>query len=483
MIDLKEKSIQTVRWTFLYQFANYAITFVLSIVLARLITPTEFGLTAMVAIFISIANILINSGFSSSLIRFKDSTPDDYSTVFYFNIFISFFLYVLIFFSAPFIADFYSQPELIPITRLITLVFVIGSFSIIQNTILIVDLNFKKQVILSLISLFISVVVAIILALKNYGVYSIVWQTLIQTSVYCILLWATSKWRPVGRFNIKSIKKLWKFSSYVFFTGIFNSIADNLDNIIIGKIFQSNTLGLFVRAKSTRGIPQNIMSSVLSTTTFSVLSKVNDNIEEFRIKHLQFYRITIFFLIPFTIAFYWICDDFILFFYGDKWAQAIPLLKILSIGLIPIILGILISQSIMSFGDSKLQMQLSVVKRIIIICILPTGFIFGMEKFMIIFVVAQYIGLVIDFYFIRNKLSTLWMDYFKPIVHPLGFSILFSIILLSFKSLEICEGYLINILFDTFIMLLIYMTLSFKFNNSEYRNFIQLIPLPKFFKK
>lgn len=483
MDNLKQKSIQTVRWTFMFQFLNYAISFVLSIVLARLITPEEFGLTAMISIFIALANILINSGLSSSLIRFKDSTPEDYTTVFYFNTFISFLLYGIMFFVAPSIASFYDQPDLLPITRIITLVFVINSFSVVQNAILVINLDFKKQVILNIISLFLSVIIAIVLAIKGFGVYSIVWQTLSQSTFLCILLWVTSKWKPKGGFNLNSLKKLWGFSSYILFTGIFNSIADNLDNLIIGKVFQSNSLGLFVRAKSTRAIPQNILSNVLSTTTFSILSKINDDPSKFKDKHLKFYKLTMFFLIPFTFAFFWVSEDFILFFYGDTWTKAVPLLKIISFGLIPMILGVLFSQSIMSYGDSKLQMKLSILKRTITVIALPSGLFLSINEFVFVFVISQYLGLFIDLFYVQKKIGITWIQYFQPIILPLIFSITFSFVIYIIKNLNLYEGHFINLIFDTLIVFSIYAILSFKLNKIAFLNFKEIIPIPKLGKK
>ena len=479
MDNLKQKSIQTVRWTFMFQFLNYAISFVLSIVLARLITPEEFGLTAMISIFIALANILINSGLSSSLIRFKDSSPEDYTTVFYFNTFISFLLYGIMFFVAPSIASFYDQPELIPITRLVTLVFVINSFSIIQNTILVINLDFKKQVILNIISLFLSVIIATILAIRGFGVYSIVWQTISQSSFLCILLWVTSRWKPEGSFNFKSLKKLWSFSSYVLFTGIFNSIADNLDNLIIGKVFQSNSLGIFIRAKSTRAIPQNMLSNILSTTTFSILSKVNDDKSLFKQMHLKFYNLTMFFLIPFTFAFFWISNDFILFFYGEAWIKAIPLLKTLSFGLIPMILTIFFGQSIMSYGDSKLQMKLSILKRIVTIISLPCGLFLSINEFVFVFVVTQYIGLFIDLFYVQKKIGVTWNQYFQPAILPLIFSVIFSLLLFFIEKRNLFDGYLINIVFNVIISFSIYTILSFKLNRATLVSFKELIPMPK----
>lgn len=480
MTDLKRKSIETVRWTFLYQLANYSVTFVLSIILSRLISPEEFGLTAMISIFISIANILINSGLSSSLIRYKESSPSDYSTVFYFNIGVSLSIYLVLFFSAPFIAAFYEQPELILLTRTITLVFVLSSFGLIQNTILIKELNLKKQTLINFSGLFISVIVGIVMALKGYGVYAIVGQTLSQSACVTSLLWITSKWRPSGFIKIESLKKLWKFGSYVLFTGIFNSIANNLDNLIIGKIFAPATLGLFVRAKSTRAIPENIFSSVLSTTTFSILSKLNDNFEELKKKHLYFFRLSVFFFIPFMIGFNLASDDLILLLYGRKWEDSIPLLKIISFGILPNMLSAFFSQSILSFGDSKVTMKLNMIKRSVTLCLLPFGFFLDIYDFVWIFVLSQFIGLFLDILFTKSRFKTLWFDYLGEMVLPVLISCLFVFVYYSLSYFGLEFSNLISLLIKMFIAFSIYTILSYLLMKKTFNDFIELLPLGKF---
>lgn len=479
MTSLKQKSIETVRWTFLYQLANYSISFVLSIILSRLISPEEFGLTAMISIFISIASILINSGLSSSLIRYKESSPSDYSTVFYFNILVSLIFYIILFILAPFISLFYNQPELTLLTRTITLVFVISSFGLIQNTLLVKELNFKKQTLINFSGLFTSVVVGINMALKGYGLYAIVGQTLSQAACVTTLLWVTSKWRPTGFINLDSLKKLWKFGSYVLFTGIFNSIANNLDNIIIGKVFSPATLGLFVRAKSTRAIPENIFSSVLSTTSFSILSKLNDNLEELRNKHLYFFRLAVFFFIPFTFAFNLICDNLVILLYGEKWKAAIPLLQIISFGILPNMLSSFFGQSLMSLGNSKVTMKLNMIKRTITLSMLPLGLFIEIHQFVWIFVISQYLGLILDIYFTINNLKTKWSNYLNEIWRPLIASILFVVIYFVFIQIEVKLNVFSLLLFKGILVLTTYSFFAYFLMNETLKHFLELLPLKK----
>lgn len=481
MTDLKKKSIETVQWNLIAKFSQYFITFFLSIILARYISPAEYGLTGMLSIFISISNILLNSGLSSALVRDKKASKDDYSTVFYFNIIVSCGLYMILFFFAPLIAAFYNEPDLILLTRTITLVFVITAFGLIQNTILIKELDFKKQTILNLISLLVSIVVAIYMAVNNWGVYAIVGQTLIQAAVLTILLWGTSKWRPIGQFSKNSFLKLWKFGSNVLFTGIFNSIANNIDNLMIGKIFQPAILGHFVRAKSTKAIPENIFSGVIGTTVFSILSKLNDNLEEFRTKQFLFFKIIVVFSLPLTVIFFLLSSNLVLILYGQKWAEAIPSLQILSFTLFPSLLTTLTGQTIMTLGDSRLVLYLSIFKRSLNFVVIPLGIFISLKVFIIGFVIIQYIGFFVDLFFVSKKVQSSVWEYYLFMIKPIIISLV--ILIFGFYIFPFINfGIVANTILIGLISFSMYFGLYFVFQKKELYGLVSILPINRFKK-
>ena len=206
---LKQQAITGTKWSSINQFGKYFISFFLSLILARLLEPEEFGLVGMLSIFTVIAGVFINSGLSTAIIRSHNTTVKDYDTVFYFNIFVSLFFYFLLFILAPTIAKFYNEPMLVNLTRWVSLVFLINSFGIVQNAILVKRLDFKTQSIASLIGILVSAIVGGSMAFMGYGVYSIVGQILSQAITTNLLLWIMSTWRPVGWFNKKSFRNLW----------------------------------------------------------------------------------------------------------------------------------------------------------------------------------------------------------------------------------------------------------------------------------
>lgn len=435
MTDFKGKSISSGKWNLILQVGQYGITFFLSIVLSRMITPAEFGLTGMLTIFISIATIITNSGLASALVFDKKSDEDDYTTVFLFNAFVSISLYVLIYMCAPLIARFYNEPLLISLTRWISLVFVFNAISIIQNTILVINLDFKTQSIIKLTSLIISVVVAIILALFGWGVYSIVAQTLVQALVASFLFWYKSSWRPTGRFTKKSFLKLWNYGSKILFSNLFTSLVQNVDNLLIGKIFQPTTLGLFVRAKSTKAIPENIFTLAFQTSIFPILSKLNEDRIEHRKKHLQFFKIGSYFIFPLVLVFFFFTPELIRFLYGKNWVGAIPYLQIISFSIIPYFLGILFNQTLLSLGDSKLFMKLNMFRRVLGLINIPVAIFWGLIPYLYSIVIFNVIGLFIDILYSAPKIGTTFKDYLPTILKSLIYSLVMIVIILSVQYL------------------------------------------------
>jgi teichuronic acid exporter len=429
--NLKQQAVSGAKWNMLLNFGRYFITFFLSIILARLLDPEEFGLIGMLTIFTSIAQVFINSGLATALIRAKDVSSEDYSTVFYFNIVVSSFFYVLLYFTAPLISDFYGESELIPLTRLVSLVFLINSFGLIQNAILVKEINFKNQALCNLAGLIVSVIVSAILAFNGFGVYSIAWQAVSQAFITNLLFWVTSKWRPNSGFSLKSFKKLWSFGSKILSTTIVAKIIDNIDNIIIGKMFSAGQLGYYVRAKSTKQLPEQIFTSVLSSTSFAVLSKVNDDDNELRRLHLHFFKLSSYFFFPIVFGFIAVAEAFIVVLYSDKWLPSVPLFQIIGLASISYFLSALFSQTIMAKGDGTLYFRLNAGKKLLGLLTIPFGIWGGLYQFIIAFVCINIIGLFLDIFFTSRLLNIRITQYLKAMKG----SLLISIIMGSFVYL------------------------------------------------
>lgn len=472
---LKQKALSGTKWSSILQFGRYGISFFLSIVLARLLDPEEFGLIGMLTIFTVIAQIFINSGLSSAIIRDKTAVEKDFSTVFYFNLCVSLLFYAVLYFAAPTIANFYEEPILIKLTRWVALVFVINAFGLVQNAILVREIDFKTQSISHLSGLAVSVLVGGFMAFQGHGVWSIVGQVLSQAIVTNTLLWILSQWKPRDGFSFASFKKLWAFGSKILATTLVTQVIDNIDTILIGKLFSAQNLGFYTRAKSSREIPQNIFRGVLGSVSFSVLSNVNDSLTELRRIHLRFLKLAAFLIFPVVLGLIAAAKPFVIVLYSDKWLPSVPILQIIAFFAITYTLGVLFSQTLMALGKAGKYFQLNVVKRIISLLALPVGLFFGLYPFFIALVILGFIGFLLDLIFIGKELNISLIDYFIVLIKyffPAAFMMcaVYGLSLLPIQSMHAL------LIIQIFTGILIYWLFSVIFKVEEYyeiRNIIK----------
>ena len=250
--SLKQKTISGVLWSCVERFSVQGIQFVIMVII---LLPSDYGMIGMLAIFIAIAQTLIDSGFSNALIQKKDRSEIDYSTVFYFNIAVGIVLYFILFFSSPLIARFYNTPELTGLTRVLALNLFINSLAVVQRAILSIKIDFKTQAKASFSAAIISGIVGIVMAYTGFGVWSLAVQTVLNAFVNTVLLWIFSKWIPLKVFSFESFKKLFAFGSKLLASGLLDTIYRNIYTIVIGKKFASTDLGYFTRADQFAQFP------------------------------------------------------------------------------------------------------------------------------------------------------------------------------------------------------------------------------------
>lgn len=465
--SLKDSAVSAVKWNAIVHIGQYSISFGLSIILARLLKVEEFGLLGMLSIFTALAMVFINSGLSTAIIRSKNATADDYSTVFYFNIFVSAFFYLLLFFLAPAIADFYKEHQLISLTRWISLVFLINSSGIIQNALLVKEINFKQQTICHLSGLAISAVIAAIMAFQNFGVYSIVGQAISQAFVTNFMLWVYSDWRPTGIFRMGSFKKLWSFSSKILATNLVSQLFNNIDNILIGKVFSAEQLGFYVRAKSTKQLPEQIFTGILSSTSFAVLAKYSDNKAELRRLNIHFYKLGSYFYIPVILGFIAIAKPFIVLLYSEKWLPSVSLFQMMAVASIAYFLSALFSQTIMALGEGKLYFRLNSAKRILGLFTIPIGLYWGLIPFIWMIVLISYVNLILDYFYVGKLIGIKMLDYIRFLALPFVGSVFMAFVVFTMNYLPINSKILL-LLLQIPIGIFIYISFSSLFRIPEY---------------
>lgn len=399
MSSLKKSALSGMFWTFIQQFSTQGITFVVSVILARILLPEEFGLIALLTVFIGVGNVLVNGGLSQSLIRSIEVDDDDYSTVFFFNIIISILVYFIIFFSAPYIAEFYNQPQLKEIARVYTLTFVISSLSVVQFTRLNRDMDFKKQTIITIPSLVISGTLGITLALNNFGVWSLVWSAIAKETAHTIQLWWWSPWLPKLHFKKEKIKQHFGFGYKLTIAGVVDTLFKDIYTIVIGKFFDPIQVGFYNRASTLRMLPVKNFGAVLNKVTFPLFSKIQDDDERLKNAYKKIMQMSVFLVAPTLLFMAVLAEPLFRFLITEKWLPAVPYFQILCVAGISYPLNAYNLNVLAVKGRSDLFLKLSIIKKILILVVVTIAFNWGIYGLLFGQLFLSIIGLFFNGYF------------------------------------------------------------------------------------
>ncbi|MBQ8735405.1 MAG: lipopolysaccharide biosynthesis protein [Bacteroidaceae bacterium] len=296
--SLKQQTISGMIWSSLQRFGTMGISFISNIVLARLLTPDDYGCIGMLMIFIALSSTFIDGGFGSALIQKKRPTTEDYSTIFYWNIFLSLVLYVVLYLCAPLVADFYNIELLSKVLQVQGVVLIINALGIIQANQLRKQLKFKALAKVNLAAAIASVVVAIAMAYMGCGIWSLVAQQIVQSLASTLLYWVYSSWRPIMSFSTKSFKELFGFGSFILLSNLINTFCNNLNGLLIGKFFNASSMGYFTQAKKLENIFSLSIEAVVLQVPYPVLVEVKDNFEKLRNVLKQFNSLLLYVVAP-----------------------------------------------------------------------------------------------------------------------------------------------------------------------------------------
>ncbi len=397
--SLKHKTVKGVSWSLADNVSRLGIQFLVGIVLARILSPAEFGIIGMVVIFTSIANSIVNSGFSSALIQKKNADNIDYCTVFYFNIVLSFFLYIALYFLAPAISLFFKEPQLVNVTRVLGLVLFINAFAIIQRTILVKKIDFKTQTIITLMSSVPSGLVGIGMAFNGFGVWSLVGQQLSQQGLNTTFLWIFNRWFPTWQFSVISFKKLFSFGSKLLVAGLIDTIWQDIYYVVIGKVYSATTLGYYTRARQYESLFSSNLSSVIQGVSFPVLSSIQDDNVRLKEGYRRIIRITM--LVTFTcmLGLAAVAKPLIILMIGKKWLASVYFLQILCFSGMLYPLHAINLNMLNVKGRSDLFLKLEIVKKTIGVFPILLGIFFSIEWMLWGGVVTSFIAYYLNTYY------------------------------------------------------------------------------------
>lgn len=370
-------------WSAIDKFASQGLGLIIGIILARLLSPKEFGLIGMLTIFISVSTVFVNSGFSQALIRSKNATDDDFSTVFWYNLGVAILFYSLLFFASPLIGNFFNEPILAPMVRVLGLGVIVNALSATQRTKLIKRIDFKLQTRISIISTIGAGIVGITMAYKGFGVWSLVTKTLLDFLITTILLWFWNKWMPNLIFDKRSFKDLFGFGSKLLATDILHVSWRNIYYVVIGKFFPAATLGFYMRAELFKSFPSESISFLVAGVSFPVLSELQDDKEKFTAALRRFIKSTALFTFSAMLGLAAISESLVFSLLGAQWEQTILYLQLFCFyGLIFPVHG-LNSNILKVIGRSGLLFRLELLNKILTIPTIFIGVYWGIEAMII----------------------------------------------------------------------------------------------------
>lgn len=379
MGTLRDKTIHSVFWSGIERFSVQGVQFVISLLIARVLLPSDYGLIAMLGIFLAIAQSFVDSGFCNALIQKKERSQADYSTVFYFNIVIACIVYGLLWLAAPAIARFYEEPQLIPVTRVIGLTIIVNSFAIVQQAQLTIKLNFKLQAILSLVSVIISGFLGIWMAQHAYGVWALVAQTLLNRILNVGLLWIYGKWLPALCFSMDSFRVLFSFGSKLLLSGLLHTIYTNLYSLVIGKKYSATDLGFYNRAFSFTNVVSANLINVIVRAIYPIQCSIQDDVERLRNSFFKYIRFSCFIIFPLMTGMFVLAKPLILFLLTEKWLFSADLLQIMCLAYMWEILMNMNYTLLNVKGRTDYTLKSEIYKKIVAFVILFVTLPFGLK--------------------------------------------------------------------------------------------------------
>jgi O-antigen/teichoic acid export membrane protein len=376
-ITLKNKVKNGLKWAFMDQILSQVLLLFFGIFLARMLSPSVFGLVAMVTMFTNFAALFIDLGFGVALVQKIDADEEHFSSVFWLNVSIGLFLYVFFFCTAPFFSYYFNQPDITILIRVISLSFIVSSLTSVQSNLLIRELKFKQKVIFNWIAIVLGYALAFYLAFNGFGVWSIVWMTLVTSAVNSILYWFSTNWHPSFVFNKTKIKELSSFGLNVLGDTSVNYWSRNFDNFIIGRILGSTELGLYSRAYSLMLLPLRNISSVITKVMFPAFSKKQNDVATIKRYYLQIIKYIALLTFPAMIGLSLVSKEFVLLLFGANWAGMIPVLAILSlVGAVQSIFS-LNGMIYNSLGKANIAFKVSLLVNFVLIIAFSIGVNYG----------------------------------------------------------------------------------------------------------
>lgn len=471
---LKEKAVTGIFWSFSDSMTTQLAQFIVGLVLARLLSPAEFGLIGMITVFLALSQSIADGGFGEALIRKKEAVDSDYSTVFYFNLFASIVIFFLFYLFSPAIASFYGQPELIDISRALGSIIVINALCITQRIQLTRRVNFKSQMKINLTAAIISGVVAIILALKGFGVWSLVWRSIIRSVIQAILLWYTNRWIPSLIFSKESFRSLFSFGSKLLLSGLIDTIYNNVYLLIIGKFFSAAQLGYYTRADQFSRLAVRNLTGTVQRVSYPVLSQVQDENDRLREGYRKVIVAIMFITFFILLGMAAIAEPMILTLIGEKWLPSVEYLQLLCFASLLYPLHALNMNLLNIKGRSDLLLKLEIVKKLLAVPVIVTGVFLGIRALLIGMIVLSFISYFMNSYYSGRLINYSSRNQLSDILPSFLVALLISLTVFTIKYIPgISPPLTLTIQLSVFFLLIVLLSRLFRLQGyTEIKNII-----------
>lgn len=478
-INVKKETIKSTKWSATGQYTNTLVSFLIGVVLARILSPSDYGIVGMISIFFAIAGIITDSGFGLALIRKRDATDKDFSTVFYFNFVVSFLCYIILFLCSPIIAVFFNQPVLRGLIRISALSLVIGSLGSIQYTILAKNLNFKRPAVISIISNVLSGCIGIGYAYSGYGVWALVAQSLSKTIISVISVWFLTSWHPKLYFSFSSFRELFKVGSALLVSRILASVYSHFIPLLIGKFYAPEALGYYSKGQRISLLPNTAIYGVVGSVTMPILSKIQDDDERLinvYNKYIKVFSLVIFFVMFLLAA---IAKPLVILFYSEKWLPSAAYISVFCLGYMFSHISQLNLNLLMVKGRTDLNLKIEVWKKIIWTCGLLIALPISVMAVCVMTAILVQVSLFINIYYTKKMMGLGYVEQWKiflPYLLIAGFCNL-----PAFAITYLNVHYILQIFVGITLSSTLYFGLLYRRRDENLVDLINLTPLKKYF--
>lgn len=469
----KSKIISGLLWKLLERSGTQGIQFIVQIVLARLLLPSDYGMIAIVSIFIILATVFVQNGFNTALIQKKKVSDTDYSSVFYLSFVVAGLLYALLYFIAPLIARFYDQPQLVPVLRVLSLTLFFGAFNSIQNAVIARAMQFKKLFFSSLGAIVISGGVGIVIAYKGYGVWALVAQQITNQLLITIILWATVSWRPKLLFSLSRVKGLFSFGWKLLVSSLIDRLYMNIRSLIIGKIYNTAMLGFYNRGKQFPELLVHNVNGSIQSVLLPALSQHQDNKKRVKEMVRRSISMSCFVITPVMFGLAAVAQPLVTILLTEKWLPVVPFLQIFCVAYIFWPIHTTNLQAINALGRSDIYLKLEIIKKIIGIVILLVTIPLGVYAIAVGMLLSGVIGMFINAYPNKKLLDYRYREMLKDIMPSFLLSAVMGCVVYSIQWLGLVTW--LTLIIQLIVGVGIYVLLVSLFRISSYHYLLQTL--------